>query len=687
MNFFKKNPAREQKPKQASRWLENISVGWKLSLIIIVLVFGFAGIFYSAYTGLQSLQYHISNIYDSMLIPVTSLDRADIALGDIQTKLEALRNPTHTSSKRLEIIDQITSSEDIFTTTFQRYNANWATTLNPDFTTILKEQGSLNLQEDETATILTIKKDFDLYLDLRAMLQTASEKPEFTAQSTLDTTIASVGVLRSHLRHLSDLTRQFAEVSKKAAQAAYNQAIFAMGLTLAVSVGLGFILVFVVAQSITNRLRLLTRSAKSLQDGHLNERAMTGVGGRDEIAQMAVAFDAMGEQLAQNFSNLEQRVAERTLDLEQRSTELADRTVQLELANIHTQKRAAQLQAISDVSRATASIRKLNDLLPRVAKVVSEQFGFYHTGIFLLDEASQYAILSAASSEGGNRMLERGHRLKVGDQGIVGYVTSVGEPRIALNTGTDAVFFDNPDLPDTRSELAIPLKSGEKIIGALDVQSNQSNAFAQEDSEVLQILADQISSAIDNARQFEQTQRSLSEVETIYRQYLRREWDQLGKSESVMGYRHTITGTEQLERLYGNSKIDEALASGIIQTDINPENDESMLTVPIKLREEVIGVLNVHAPRKRSWSTDEINMVKSVADRVAISAENARLFEETTNRAERERTVSDITSKIRSTNDPNEMIQIALNELKQALNVKAARIVPYIIPPQSQDES
>jgi len=351
------------------------------------------------------------------------------------------------------------------------------------------------------------------------------------------------------------------------------------------------------------------------------------------------------------------------------------------------QKRATQFQAISDVSRATASIRKLNDLLPRVAKVVSEQFGFYHTGIFLLDEASQYAILGAASSEGGNRMLERGHRLKVGDQGIVGYVTSVGEPRIALNTGTDAVFFDNPDLPDTRSELAIPLKSVGKIIGALDVQSNQSNAFSQEDSEVLQILADQISSAIDNTRQFEQTQRSLSEVETIYRQYLRREWDRLGKSESIMGYRHTIAGTEQLERLYDNSKIDEALASGIIQTDINPENDESTLAVPIKLREEVIGVLNVRAPRKRSWSTEEINMVKSVADRVAISAENARLFEETTNRAERERTVSEITSKIRSTNDPNEMIQIALNELKQALNVEAARIVPYIIPPQSPDES
>jgi GAF domain-containing protein len=394
----------------------------------------------------------------------------------------------------------------------------------------------------------------------------------------------------------------------------------------------------------------------------------------------------MTSQLRGLIGSLEQRVADRTTDLEQRSNELTDRTVQLELANVRMQKRASQFQAIADVSRATASIRTLNELLPRVVKVVSEQFGFYHTGIFLLDEANQYAILSAANSEGGQRMLARGHRLKVGDQGIVGYVTNVGEPRIALDTGTDAVFFNNPDLPDTRSELAIPLKSAGKIIGALDVQSNQSNAFSKEDSEVLQILADQISTAIDNARQFEQTQRSLSEVETIYRQYLRREWDRLGQSESVMGYRHTVAGTQKLERPIESRKIDEALASGIIQTDSNPESNESTLAVPIKLRDEVIGVLNVRAPQRRSWNTEEINMVKSVADRVAISVENARLFEETTNRAERERTVSDITSKIRSTNDPDEMIQIALNELKQALNVNVARIVPYT-PPQSQEES
>jgi GAF domain-containing protein/HAMP domain-containing protein len=689
MTFFKKLLAREQKPRQSSSWLVNISVRWKLNLIIVILIAGFAGLFYSAYSGLQTLQYHISFLYESMLVPATTLDRADIALGDIQTQLEALRKSTQTTADKLDMMDRMKDKEDVFSSIFQNYTDSWQTSLHPEFTTALKDQGRLDLQQDEVATISQVKKDFEDYLKLREKLRGivgSGMSLESTNQPVLDSTIAANGALRNHLRHITDLNRQFAIVSKKSAQTSYNQAIFAMVLTLAISVILGLILAFVVSQSIASRLGFVTKSAQSLQQGHMEERATTNVGGQDEIGQMAVAFDAMSEQLTQNLSNLELRVTERTLDLEQRSTELADRTTQLELANIRTQKRASQFQAIADVSRATASIRKLSELLPRVTKVVSEQFGFYHTGIFLLDEASQYAILSAASSEGGIRMLIRGHRLKVGDQGIVGYVTKVGEPRIVLDTGTDAVFAVNPDLPDTRSEMAVPLKSGGKIIGALDVQSNQSNAFSQEDSDVLQILADQISIAIENARQFEQSQKSLSEVETIYRQYLRREWGQLGQSENVMGYRHTIAGIEQLTRPYESSKIDEALASGTVQAATDPENNESTLAVPIKLRDEVIGVLNIRAPRRRSWSADEINMVKSVADRVAISAENARLFEETTNRAERERTVSEITSKIRSTNDPGEMIQIALDELKNALNVKVARIVPYS-PPQSQEES
>ena len=137
-------------------------------------------------------------------------------------------------------------------------------------------------------------------------------------------------------------------------------------------------------------------------------------------------------------ASLEERVEERTRDLA---------------------RRTHYLEATAAIVHGAASVLNLEELLGRVASLISEQFGFYHTGIFLLDPAREWAVLQAASSEGGKQMLVRGHRLQVGGQGIVGYVTSRGEPRIALDVGTDAVFFQNPDLPDTRSEMALPLRA------------------------------------------------------------------------------------------------------------------------------------------------------------------------------------------------------------------------------------
>ena len=113
-----------------------------------------------------------------------------------------------------------------------------------------------------------------------------------------------------------------------------------------------------------------------------------------------------------------------------------------------------------------------------------------------MDTFGEYAILQAANSVGGQRMLERQHKLKVGQVGIVGYVTGQGKPRIALDVGADAVYFDNPDLPDTRSEMAVPLTIGEKVIGALDVQSEKQSAFNDEDIAVLTTMADQVAIAI-----------------------------------------------------------------------------------------------------------------------------------------------------------------------------------------------
>lgn len=417
----------------------------------------------------------------------------------------------------------------------------------------------------------------------------------------------------------------------------------------------------------------LARVTQKVIEGDLSARAQQQT--TDEVGNLAKAFNTMTAQLQSTLQNLEQRIAERTSELAQKTELLTQQSEDLQAANRYNERRAAQFKAISEVSRATASIQRLDELLPRIAEVISQQFGYYHAGIFLADEANEYAVLVAANSEGGQRMLRRGHRLKIGEVGIVGNVVATGAPRIALDTGEDAVYFKNPDLPGTRSEMALPLRAGNAVIGALDVQSTEPGAFSQDDVEVLSTLADQVSIAIQNARQFEATQKALAEAEAIYRQYLRTEWTRLTQRQSVTGFTYSLLGTRQIPASYTTEESRQALERGELQI-LSTEN-ASALAIPIKLRDEIIGVLNVRAPAGHDWLDNEIDLVRAVAERVAISAENARLFEETTSRAERERIVADITNKIRSTNDPDEMLQTALAELKRALNVSKVQIVPF----------
>jgi GAF domain-containing protein len=366
--------------------------------------------------------------------------------------------------------------------------------------------------------------------------------------------------------------------------------------------------------------------------------------------------------------NLEDTIRERTQELETQS-------VQLEQQVKTNQRRAQQFQTVADVARFVANIRDLDTLFKTVTEIISEQLGYYHVGIFLNDEADNYAILVAANSEGGQKMLARNHRLKIGETGIVGNVSYTGIPRVALDTGDDAIFFNNPDLPETRSEMAVALKVSNQIVGVLDIQSTDANAFSQDDIEVFTALADQVAIAIENVRLFENTQKSLTETETIYRQYLQSEWGRLSSETGLAGFHYNISGASPMDKPLSKPEFDKAMESGDI-TVHKDESDESSLVVPIKLRGEILGIVNIRQPGDKIWSRDEIELVQSVTDRLAISAENARLFEETTRRAERERAVATITTKIRNTNDPEEMLAIAVNEIKNALNAREIRIKP-----------
>jgi GAF domain-containing protein len=379
----------------------------------------------------------------------------------------------------------------------------------------------------------------------------------------------------------------------------------------------------------------------------------------------ATELRASNEQLTQLRDELELRVEDRT-------RELANRNQELDQANSQIQRRATQFEALAQVTRAITSIRDLQELLPHITTVISDHFGFYHVGIFLLDDANEFAVLSAANSEGGNQMLERRHRLRVGEQGIVGNVTLTGNPRIAMDVGVDAVFFDNPELPDTHSEMALPLKSGKLIVGALDVQSTERGAFTQEDIQMLGLLADQVSLAIENARLFDETRRALSEAESISHQLTREAWARMPVENKLLGYRYSIAGSSPLIGPLDLTELNKSKSKG-------NQRESSQVVVPIELRGETIGTLVVQSPSTAVLNQDQIDLIKAVAERVALSAENARLFEETTRRAERERLVSDITGKIRSVNDPQSMIQTAMEELRKALGASKVEVIPQAV--------
>ncbi len=392
------------------------------------------------------------------------------------------------------------------------------------------------------------------------------------------------------------------------------------------------------SNTITSPIGNLAVTAQNVAAGKLSARA--NIETNDEVGTLAKVFNSMTSQLQELVTSLETRVSERTSELEKEKHQ--------------SDIRARQFETITKVTRAISATRNLQELLPKISMVISEQFGFYHVGIFLNDPADQMTILSAANSEGGQKMLRRNHQLKIGEQGIVGYVTKTGEPRISLDVGVDARYFDNPELPETHSEMALPLKTGDKIIGALDIQSTDVGAFTDEDFGSLSALADQVSLAIQNARLFDESDKKLSEANAIQRQYTRETWSRLPKEENLSGFRYSIIGANPLTE-------DEAISS---QEDLA---NKRTVSIPISLRGETIGTLSVQIPKNEHFSSDQSDLIKAVAERVALSAENARLFEETTRRAEQERIIADITAKIGASVRTESILRTTAAELSQLL--------------------
>ena len=365
--------------------------------------------------------------------------------------------------------------------------------------------------------------------------------------------------------------------------------------------------------------------------------------------------NAVNLELKELASTLEQRVNERAMEIEK--------------VNLQTARRAAQLQAVTELSESIAKLQDLNAIFPSTTRLISERFGFYHVGIFLVDPAREYAILQAANSEGGQRMLKRNHRLKLGI-GVVGYCAQTGQPRIALDVGADAVFFNNPDLPSTRSEVALPLKSRGVTIGILDVQSTVSNAFSGEDLQVLTALANQVSIALENARLLTEARAAYTQVQEVYNEFTKTEWSRTITHIQQPGFRYQTGRIEMLESALPNPEVTSAVQSGeVVANGSNGSREKpAAVAVPVKLRGEVIGILHVESSDPlREWQEDEVSLVQAVAERAAFAMENARLFQDARRRAAKERLISEASARISSTFNVENILRTTAEELERVL--------------------
>lgn len=398
-----------------------------------------------------------------------------------------------------------------------------------------------------------------------------------------------------------------------------------------------------VARRLAVPLLNLTEAATRIAGGEMELQA--SMAGPAEVVGLATAFNSMTAQLRDLIGSLEQRVADRTRNLE----------------------------TAAEVARAASSVLDPDDLLHQTVDLVRGRFNLYYVGLFLLDEQPDdagrtFAVLRAGTGEVGQEMLTQGHRLEVGGDSMIGQCAARAEARIAFDVGEEAARFDNPLLPETRSEMALPLRSRGRVIGAMTVQSVEEAAFDEADIAVMQTMADQVAVVIDNAQLLAQTQAALAEMEVTQRRYLGQVWTEYVKTAEATAYE-----TKHPDLTPLNDEVLPEIQQALKQqgvTALMSKDGRSALVAPLALRGQIVGALGIHDEEgARQWSEDEIAIFEAIIERVALAAENLRLLNETQRRAAREQLTAEVTSRIRETLDVDNVLRTAAREIRDALHL------------------
>ena len=418
----------------------------------------------------------------------------------------------------------------------------------------------------------------------------------------------------------------------------YNQAAVVVLAMLALAGGLGL----VASQTILSPVASLRRDMRAQRDNNFDSPVETA-DRDDEFGSLGQTFIGMRRELQSRMEDLRGSISDRMRDV----------------------------QATQEISRFAVTQRETQTLMDQVVDLIRDLFpSIYHAQIFLIDNASEWAILRASTGEPGRKLLERGHRLAVGSASVIGQVTDQGRVVVARDTAASEIHRRNELLPSTRSELAIPLRIGEQVIGALDVQSEQANSFTTDEIKILQIMADQIAVAIENSRLYQESMRQLEQLRSARHEAMGSAW-----REHMLNRRQrsllTEAGQVQLEA--ASALRQKAMVQQQPVIGETTERDTIPFAVPIHLRGYILGAVEWEVP-KTDFSSDKVELAQELVNRLAVSLDNARLFQESRRAIDRERMVNEIAAKLTTHTEIDEILQTAVREVGQALRVPQVSI-------------
>lgn len=409
------------------------------------------------------------------------------------------------------------------------------------------------------------------------------------------------------------------------------------------------LLVFILSFWVTKPLTKLLVAIQHITSSKTNLTERVEIDSRDELGEIGSAFNTMASQLHHLIGTLEKQVL--------------DRTRRLEIAANLTE----HLNAILD----------RQELLVEAVNQIKANFNYYHVHIYLLDDQREKLVVAAGTGEAGVAMQAKGHSILLNaPTSIVARAARTGEVIRVDNVRVVDDWLSNPLLPDTASEMAVPILWEGQVVGILDVQEDKVAGLDENDANLLRSLANQVATALQNARNFAQVKTALVEAQAIQERYLDQAWQKTKFSSRLEPYLYTQAGVSPLNEtkrqlLYETQQQTLAQESPAIISGQDNEFNQHALIAPINLRGKTIGALQLRAGGEVSpWGEEDLAMIETIIDQVAQTAESLRLFDETRERAGREQTIREITDKLRIAPNLDKLLETATRELGQHLGAE-----------------